>query len=252
MKRLLTIAGVFVALSAGGQQDMDNVKIRTVAVAEGLYMLLGAGGNIGLFAGDDGVFMIDDQFAPLTPKIMAAVEELTGRPVDMLFNTHWHFDHTGGNENFGKAGAQIFAHDNVRVLMSEPQTLSRFGADLPAAPEVALPVEELTGRPVDMLFNTHGHINGLIEGTRQVLDWADDDTKIMPGHGQLSNRAELKEFHDMLVESRDRVQAMLDDGKTPDEIVAAAPLADLDARLSSGFIDGEGFTRAILAGLTGT
>ena len=185
MKRLLTIAGVFVALSAGGQQDMDNVKIRTVAVAEGLYMLLGAGGNIGLFAGDDGVFMIDDQFAPLTPKIMAAVEELTGRPVDML-------------------------------------------------------------------FNTHGHINGLIEGTRQVLDWADDDTKIMPGHGQLSNRAELKEFHDMLVESRDRVQAMLDDGKTPDEIVAAAPLADLDARLSSGFIDGEGFTRAILAGLTGT
>ncbi len=215
MKRLLMIAGAFVALSAGAQQDMDNVKIRSVPVAEGLYMLLGAGGNIGLFAGDDGVFMIDDQFAPLTPKIMAAVEELTGRPVDMLFNTHWHFDHTGGNENFGKAGAQIFAHDNVRVLMSEPQTLSRFGADLPAAPEAALPVItfgqtmnfHLNGDTVRAVHvpNAHtngdvilyfedlnavhtgdvyitlgypfidgehgGHINGFIEGTRQVLDW---------------------------------------------------------------------------------
>ena len=296
MKRLLTIAGVFVALSAGAQQDMDNVKIRSVPVADGLYMLLGAGGNIGLFAGDDGVFMIDDQFAPLTPKIMTAVEELTGGSVDMLFNTHWHFDHTGGNENFGEAGAQIFAHDNVRVLMSEPQTMSRFGVDLPAAPDVALPVitfgetmsfhlngdtvravhvpnahtngdvilyfEELNAVHTGDVYITlgypfidgehGGHINGFIEGTRQVLDWADNETRIMPGHGQLSSRAELQGFHDMLVESRDRVQAMLNDGKTPDEIVAAAPLADLDTRWSSGFIDGEGFTRAILAGLTGT
>ncbi len=296
MKRLLTIAGVFVALSAGAQQDMDNVKIRSVPVADGLYMLLGAGGNIGLFAGDDGVFMIDDQFAPLTPKIMTAVEELTGGSVDMLFNTHWHFDHTGGNENFGEAGAQIFAHDNVRVLMSEPQTMSRFGVDLPAAPDVALPVitfgetmsfhlngdtvravhvpnahtngdvilyfEELNAVHTGDVYITlgypfidgehGGHINGFIEGTRQVLDWADNETRIMPGHGQLSSRAELQGFHDMLVESRDRVQAMLNDGKTPDEIVAAAPLADLDTRWSSGFIDGEGFTQAILAGLTGT
>ena len=291
----MIIAGAFLALSASAQQDMENVKIQKVEVAEGLYMLVGAGGNIGLFAGEDGVFMIDDQFAPLTPKIMAAVEALTGRSVDMLFNTHWHFDHTGGNENFGKAGAQIFAHDNVRVLMSKPQTLSRFGADLPAAPVVALPVItfgetmkfHLNGDTVSAVHVPHahtdgdvilyfeernavhtgdvyitlgypfidaehgGHINGLIEGARQVLDWADDETKIMPGHGQLSNRAELQEFHDMLVESRDRVQAMLDDGKTQDEIVAASPLADLDARWSSGFIDGEGFTRAILAGLTG-
>ena len=295
MKRLLTIAGVLVALSAGAQQDMENVKIEPVPVADGLYMLVGAGGNIGLFAGEDGVFMIDDQFAELSPKIAAAVEELTGGTVDMLFNTHWHFDHVGGNEYFGSTGAQIFAHDNVRALMSEPQTLVRFGMNLPPAPEVALPIITFDD---NMMFhingdtvharhvpNAHtsgdvilyfenanavhtgdvyitlgypfidgehgGHIDGLIDGARQVLDWADDETKIMPGHGHLSNRAEIREFHDMLVESRSRVQALLDEGRKAEEIVAANPLADLDERWSSGFIDGEGFTRAILEGLDG-
>ena len=275
---------------------MENVTISTVDVADGLYMLVGQGGNIGLFAGDDGVFMIDDQFAPLTRKIMAKVAELTGRPVDMLFNTHWHFDHTGGNENFREAGALIFAHDNVRVLMSEPQTLSRFGAELPAAPKVALPVvtfgEDMTfhlnGDTVRAVHvpNAHtdgdviiyfesanavhtgdvyitlgypfidgehgGSIDGLVDGIKQVLDWADGETKIMPGHGHLSNREGLQEFHDMLVECRARVQALLDEGKTADEVLAAAPLADLDERWSSGFIDGEEFTRAIIEGLTGS
>jgi len=295
MKRLLMFAGLLLALSAGAQQDMESVTIEPVPVAEGLHMLVGAGGNIGLFAGEDGVFMIDDQFAEISPKISAAVEELTGGTVDMLVNTHWHFDHTGGNEPFGEAGAQIFAHDNVRALMSEPQTLSRFGMDLPAAPKVALPVitfgEHMTfhinGDTVHARHvpNAHtdgdvilyfenanavhtgdvyitlgypfidgehgGHIDGLINGARQVLEWADDETKIMPGHGHLSNRAEIQEFHDMLVEARSRVQALLDEGKTPGEIVAAAPLADLDERWSSGFIDGQGFTRAIVAGLSG-
>ena len=295
MKRMLTIAGVLFALSAGAQQDMENVSIEPVTVADSLYMLIGAGGNIGLFAGEDGVFMIDDQFAELSPKIVAAVDDLTGRKVDMLFNTHWHFDHTGGNEIFGKSGAQIFAHDNVRVLMSEPQTMSRFGMELPAAPDVALPVitfgENMTfhinGDTVRAVHvpNAHtngdvvlyfenanavhmgdvyitlgypfidaehgGHIDGLINGARQVLDWADDETKIMPGHGHLSDRAELQEFHDMLVESRRRIQAMLDEGKTPAEVIAAKPLADLDERWSSGFIDGAVFTRAIVEGLTG-
>lgn len=295
MKRLLTMVGLLFALSAGAQQDMENVTIEPVPVADGLYMLVGGGGNIGLFAGEDGVFMIDDQFAELSPKISAAVEELTGGTVDMLFNTHWHFDHVGGNENFGNAGAQIFAHDNVRALMSEPQTLVRFGVSLPAAPKVALPIITFddnmtihingdtvrarhvpnahTGGDVILYFENAnavhtgdvyitlgypfidgqhgGHIDGLIDGARQVLDWADEETKIIPGHGHLSNRAEIQEFHDMLVESRSRVQALLDEGKTPDEIVAAAPLEDLDERWSSGFIDGEGFTRSILAGLGG-
>lgn len=295
MKRLLTIAGVLFAMSAGAQQDMENVKIEPVPVADGLYMLVGAGGNIGLFEGEDGVFMIDNQFAELSPKISAVVEELTGGTVDMLFNTHWHFDHVGGNENFGNVGAQIFAHDNVRALMSEPQTLVRFGVNLPAAPKVALPIITFddnmtfhingdtvlarhvpnahTGGDVILYFENAnavhtgdvyitlgypfidgqhgGHIDGLIDGARQVLDWSDDETRIMPGHGHLSNRAEIQEFHDMLVESRSRIQALLDEGKSTDEIVAAKPLANLDERWSSGFIDGEGFTRAILEGLGG-
>ena len=295
MKRFLTMTGVLLAVSAGAQQDMENVTIRPVPVAEGLHMLVGAGGNIGLFAGEDGVFMIDDQFADLTPKIAAAVNELTGRKVDMLFNTHWHFDHVGGNEYFGKSGAQIFAHHNVRALMSAPQTLVRFGVNLPPAPDIALPVItfddnmtfHINGDTVRAVHvpNAHtdgdvilffenanavhtgdvyitlgypfidaghgGHIDGLIDGAKLVLEFADVETKIMPGHGNLSNRAELEEFHDMLVESRGRVQAMLDEGMTSDEIIAASPLADLDDRWSSGFIGGEDFTEAILGGLTG-
>ncbi len=297
MKRFLVVAAssVFLTLAASAQPDFDDVTVRAEPVAEGLYMLVGRGGNIGLFAGEDGVFMIDDQFAPLTPRISAVVDQLTGRSVDLLFNTHWHFDHTGGNENFGKAGALILAHRNVRTLMSAPQTLAAFDMALPAAPEAALPVItfadtmkfHINGDTVRAVHvpNAHtdgdvilyfenanavhtgdvyitlgypfidvehgGHIDGFIRGIADLLDWADDDTKIMPGHGHLSNRAELQEFHDMLVECRRRVQALLDQGKSSGEIIAAQPLASLDERWSSGFISGEAFTAALLANLDG-
>ncbi|RMG11244.1 MAG: MBL fold metallo-hydrolase, partial [Cyanobacteria bacterium J055] len=95
-------------------QDLENVEIETVPVAEGIYMLVGEGGNIGVSVGADGAFLIDDQFAPLTEKIQAAVSALSQRPIRFILNTHWHFDHTGGNENFGRAGVTIVAHDNVR------------------------------------------------------------------------------------------------------------------------------------------
>ena len=90
-------------------------------------MLVGQDRHIGLSAGPDGVFMIDDQFAPLTPKILAAVGEISEEPIRFVLNTHWHFDHTGGNENLGKAGVAIVAHDNVRKLMSADQFLKAFG-----------------------------------------------------------------------------------------------------------------------------
>ena len=86
-------------------------------------MLTGAGGNIGLSVGADAVFVIDDQFAPLTPKITAAIAQITPKPVKFVLNTHWHFDHTGGNENIGKAGAVIVAHHNVRKRMSTEQLI---------------------------------------------------------------------------------------------------------------------------------
>lgn len=121
-------------------QDTANVKIEAQKVADGLFVLMGSGGNIGISVGDDGVFMIDDQFAPLSEKITAKIKELSDKPIRFLVNTHWHGDHTGGNENFGNAGAVIVAHENVRERMSKEQFLAAFNARTPPAPPKALPV----------------------------------------------------------------------------------------------------------------
>jgi cyclase len=121
-------------------QDFDQVQIETLPLREGIYMLVGEGGNIGVSAGEDGIFLIDDQFAPLTEKILAALDEISNEPVRFLINTHWHFDHTGGNENFGKAGVVIVAHDNVRRRMSTEQFIEVLGRGFPPSPAAALPV----------------------------------------------------------------------------------------------------------------
>jgi cyclase len=107
-------------------------------------MLQGAGGNIGVVVGDDAVFVVDDQFAPLTPKVLAAIKGITASPIRFVLNTHWHFDHTGGNENMGKAGALIFAHENVRRRMSTGQFIEALNRTDPAAPPAALPVVTFT------------------------------------------------------------------------------------------------------------
>ena len=112
------------ALAQGN--EMADVEISAQPVADGIYMLTGRGGNIGLSVGDDATFVIDDQYAPLTGRIVAAIAEVTDRPVDYVLNTHWHFDHTGGNENFGERGALIMAHDNVRKRMAAGQYMAAF------------------------------------------------------------------------------------------------------------------------------
>lgn len=149
---------LLLAFAAAGPlqaQGFDDVEIETQRLTDNVYMLIGQGGNIGVSAGDDGVFIIDDQFAPLTEKIVAAIREITSEPVRFVFNTHWHGDHTGGNENLGEVGALIVAHDNVRERMSVEQVLERIGrpaATEPAAPDGALPVVTFAG---DVSF----HIN---------------------------------------------------------------------------------------------
>jgi len=129
-------------VSAGAQErDFSDVEITSQQVADGVWMLQGAGGNLGLSAGEDGVFLIDDQFAPLTDKIRAAVAEIHGDgAIRFVLNTHWHGDHTGGNENLGQAGALIVAHDNVRERMSVEQFMAAFDRTVPASPKAALPV----------------------------------------------------------------------------------------------------------------
>lgn len=148
---LLSLAMLPSASSA--QQGLDTVRIRTETLAPGVHVLFGAGGNIGLSVGDDAVFVVDDQFAPLTPKILAAIAALTPKPVKFVVNTHWHFDHTGGNENLGKAGALIVAHDNVRKRMSTEQFIQSINRREPASPKDALPV-------VTFAEGVTFHING--------------------------------------------------------------------------------------------
>ena len=159
----LVLAAIPLLASA---QDFSKVEITTTALRDGTHMLTGAGGNIVASAGDDGVFIIDDQYAPLSDRIRAAVGKLSDKPLRFVVNTHWHGDHTGGNENMGKAGAVIVAHDNVRKRMSIEQLL--LGEKVPAAPGVALPVVtfatdltlHLNGDTVHVRHVAHAHTDG--------------------------------------------------------------------------------------------
>ncbi|MDH3885616.1 MAG: MBL fold metallo-hydrolase, partial [Desulfobacterales bacterium] len=140
LKKLFIIMSCLVATSAFAQQDFSKVQIKTIPVAKGVYMLVGSGGNIGLSVGQDGAFLIDDQYAPLTDKILKAISAVTDKPVRFLVNTHWHYDHTGGNENIGKGGTIIVAHDNVRKRLAKGQFMKVFNANIPPSPPNALPV----------------------------------------------------------------------------------------------------------------
>jgi len=152
MSRLALLLSL-VALPAFAQQDFSKVEIRTEKLADTVYMLVGAGGNLGLSVGEDAVFLVDDQFAPLTPRIEAAIAKLTPKPVKFVLNTHWHFDHTGGNENLGKAGSVIVAHENVRKRMSVENFIEFLGMKTKPDPRIALPVVTFTS---DVTF----HLNG--------------------------------------------------------------------------------------------
>ncbi len=136
-----TLVGVAPALTA---QNFDTVQVRTVKAGEGVYMLQGLGGNIGVSSGPDGVILVDDQYAPLTEKIRTALAALNPGAIRFILNTHWHFDHTGGNENFGKRGIVIVAHENVRRRMSAEQFMTSFPQVVPASPSGALPVVTFT------------------------------------------------------------------------------------------------------------
>ena len=160
MRATFGILLVLVASVASAQMDVDweAVKIRPVPIRDGLHMLMGRGGNIGLSVGEDGTFLVDDQYAPLTDKILASIETITDDPVRFLVNTHLHGDHTGGNENFGKLGAIVVAHDNVRRRMSVEQFRSMVRNDsVPASPPGALP--KITFSDEVTFYWNHDEIN---------------------------------------------------------------------------------------------
>ena len=273
------------------QQD---VQIQTISVAPGIHMLIGNGGNIGVSSGPDGVFVIDDQYAPLTQKIVAAIRGFSDQPIRFVVNTHWHGDHVGGNENLGDMGALIVAHDNVRARMSVEQVMEAFGRTVPASPDGALPVvtfdhtatfhlngDELhvfhvphahtdgdaiihfrMGNVVhmgDTFFNglypfidlgSGGNINGMIHAADVVLAHIVGDTKIIPGHGPLATRADLKAYREVLATARDRVTDAIAQGMTLDQAKAAKLMADYDEAWGQAFINPDQFVEFVYQSLT--
>ncbi len=276
-------------------QDPAQVSIEIAPVAEGVYVITGQGGNIGLSVGADGAFLVDDQYAPLTERILAAIATVTDQPVRFVVNTHFHDDHTNGNENLGEAGAIIVAHERVRERLTTEQFIEFFGARMPPAPAAALPVVTFNDRVTfhwngqdiraihverahtdgdvivhfrgpnalhmgDTYFNgmypfidvgNGGTIDGLIAAADRALEVSDAGTRIIPGHGAVSGRAELQEYRNMLVTVRDRIQALIAEGRTAEGIVAAKPTADLDAKWGVAFINGDQFTTMVHAGMMG-
>ena len=279
MKTSLLFFLLFTFTSVNSQGRFDKVEITTTKLSEHTYMLQGAGGNIGVSVGEDGVFVIDDQFAPLSEKILTAIKALSDKPLKFLVNTHYHGDHTGGNENMARAGATIIAHDNVKKRLSGAQR------DGTHKPKEAIPVitfndklnitinnesiavfhvanahtdgdsilyftesnvlhtgdTYFNGRYPYIDLNSGGSVNGYIEAAKRGLMVIDEDTKIIPGHGKLSNKEEYKDFLTMLEAIRDNVQKAIDNGKTEDEVKTDASITKTydDLGYGTGYINSE-------------
>ncbi len=247
-------------------QDFDEVEITVHSVAGQVYYIEGRGGNIGLFVGDDGVFLVDDQFAPLTDKIVAAIRLLSGKPIRFLVNTHLHPDHTGGNENFGKMGTLVFGHDNVRRQME----ISAYTQEPPLVTYSQDVSFHINGETVHVFKTPDAHTNGdsyilfkgsdvihagdvyrttsypyidtnnggsflgTIKALELLVNVADGDTKIIPGHGVISVTEEVQAFLDMLLVIRDRVKASIDEGMSLEEAQVAGLTKEYDERWESG------------------
>ena len=291
MNKTIAFAAIatFAAAPLCAQRNFDEVEITAEEIAPGIAVLFGAGGNIGVSHGEDGTVLIDDQFAPLTGKIEAAVEGLGATPVDYVINTHWHGDHTGGNENLGEKGALIFAHHNVRTRLAAGATGER---EVPPAPKAALPVVtygqgvslHLNGYRTDVIFVGGGHTDGdsvvvwhganvvhmgdlyfnipgfpfidtasggnvidAMNSLDAVIRMIDDETKVIPGHGPMSNKNELVAYRAMIGQAVERVNVLKYNGMTLEQAVAAKPLVDFDR--GEGFIDADGFVTAIYRSL---
>ena len=267
------------ASSIFAQQDFSSVEIIPHHVAGSVYYLEGRGGNIGLSIGEDGIIMIDDQFAPLTEKIVAAIRSLSDGEIRFLINTHVHGDHTGGNENLGNMGVLILARDEIRVRLAQQ------------APVAALPVltysdaitihlngEEVYAFPVppahtdgdtfihfkdsDVVHtgdvfrttafpvidtNNGGTLKGTLEALGRLIGIAGPNTKILPGHGVVSNREDVMGFRDMVLDVSRQVEDLMARNMSYDQVARADPTAAYNAQYG----DPDRFLRALYTELGG-
>ena len=253
MKFLTTLLFTALCFAIQAQQDFSNVEIKAIHVAKNIYMLQGAGGNIGVSVGPDGILIVDDQFAPLAGKISAALKQLNPGKLKFVLNTHYHGDHTGGNAQFGRE-AHIVAHTNVRkrlggnnpegkaglpVITFDDALSIHFNGEeiraihVPPAHTDSDSVIYFTGANVihfgDTFFsgrfpnidlNGGGSVRGFVKGVSDAIAKVPADAKLIPGHGPLSTIKELKEFHEMLVETSGIVQKAVDAGKTLEQVKA--------------------------------
>ena len=239
--------------TAIAQDRFADVEVKATAIKGSVHMLTGAGGNIGVSAGEDGVLIIDDQFAPLAEKIAAQLGQLGSDKPKYVINTHYHGDHTGSNAFFhSHKGATILAHENVRVRLADdekvkPEALPTItyedGIKIYFNGETLhvmhLAVGHTDGDSVvwfeqpnvmhtgDLFFNGRfpyidqgagGNVEGYMDSVKQLLAKIDDDTVIIPGHGDISNKQEYTAFLSMISETFNYVKALKQDGKTLDEV----------------------------------
>lgn len=284
------------ALSAAQDQDFSKVEIKVTKVSGTVYMLEGAGGNIGASVGEDGIVVVDDQYAPLAEKIQAALKGVTDKPVRFIINTHYHGDHTGGNAFFQKQ-APVIAHDNVRKRLETGGAAGNLGSvsmERKAAPKEALPIltfdhdvtVHLNGEDIRALHFPSGHTDGdsiIFFPTSNVVHMGDDfvrygfpfidlasggsvegmiaaleavvpklpaDVKVIPGHGNVSNLDDVREYVKMLVETRAVVEKGVKQGKTLDQLKQEKVLEPWK-KWNGDFITSDAFLETLYNDLTG-
>ncbi len=263
-----------------------KTPITTTKLYDNVYLLQGFGGNMALQTGAEGNILIDSSFSTSVPKVREAIAAVSHDAQDALINTHWHYDHTDGNEGLHAAGFTVYAHRNTRERMSTAQTISFFHLVMPASPSGALPSITFddslhvwhNGDSLDLVhfdpahtdtdiyihfhnanvlhvgdiwFNgmypfideaTGGVIGGMIHASEKALAVADNNTKIIPGHGPLGSKADLQKYHDMLSSVRDKVAALKASGASEQEAIAKKPTADFDPAWGKGAFGGDAFT----------
>jgi len=279
MRNFIIVILLFASCLAVSAQNFDTVTIKTTKVAGSVYMLEGSGGNIGVLIGNDGIIIIDDQYAPLSEKIKTSIAALSNQPIRFVINTHYHGDHSDGNKKFGGEGVIIVAHENTRKRLSANQFIDIFKSEQKAYPYEALPkitfsesvTFNMNGETVQVYYvkNAHtdgdaiiyfkesnvlhtgdvfvryglpfidqqngGSIDGMIAGADQILKIINDDTKIIPGHGQISNKKDLIEYKNMLQTVRNRIADGIKAGKTIDQIISSDPTKEFKTAFDKVF-----------------
>jgi glyoxylase-like metal-dependent hydrolase (beta-lactamase superfamily II) len=282
------------------EQDLSKVEIKVTKVAGNIYLLQGGeGGNMAASVGEDGIVLVDDEFAPLATKIAAALKKIgiTDKPVRFIINTHYHFDHTGGNLPFANQGTTIIAHDNVRTRLASGGTAGNGGAlhfDAAPADKAALPVitfdhdvsVHLNGEDVRALHYPSGHtdgdviiffpkanvvhmgddyvrygfpfidvqagggVEGMIKACEGAIEKLPADVKVIPGHGELSTVAEVREYVKMLKDTSAVIEKAIRAGNTLEQMKGEKLLAAWSQKYSNDFVDTDTFIETLYNSLT--